>query len=100
MDQLVTGDLVGEAGATIAQDAALAVEQHVLAERDRLFVVALLLDVTALAGAVTERLILERAFAALVTHRAVERVVRQQQFEHALLGALGHGRVGLDLHLR
>ena len=49
VDQRVAGDLVGEAGAAVAQDAALAVEQHEVADRDRLLEVALLLDVAALA---------------------------------------------------
>ncbi len=43
VDQRVAGHLVGEAGAAVAEDAALAVEQHELAERDRLLVVPLLL---------------------------------------------------------
>ena len=61
--------------------------QHEVADRDRLLVVALLLDVAALARAVAERLVLQRALAALVAHRAVERVVGEQQLEHALLHA-------------
>ena len=88
VDQRVAGHLVGEAGAAIAQDAALAVEQHQVADRDRLLEVALLLDVAALARAVAERLVLQRALTALVADRAVERVVGEQQLEHALLGAL------------
>ena len=94
VDQLVAGDLVGEAGAAVAQDAAFAVEVDQVADRDRLLVVALLLDVARLAGAVAERLILQRALAALVADRTVERVVREQQFEHALLGALDLRGVG------
>jgi hypothetical protein len=50
VDQRVAGDLVGEAGAAVAQDAALAVEAHEVADRDRLLEVALLLDEPALAG--------------------------------------------------
>ena len=88
VDQLVAGDLVGEARAAVAQDAALTVEEHEVADRDRLLVVALLLDEPALAGAVAERLVLQRALAALVAHRTVERMVGEQQLEHALLGAL------------
>ena len=87
-DQRIAGDLVGEAGAAVAQDAALAVEQHEVADRDRLLEVPLLLDVAALAGAVAERLVLQRALAALVADRAVERVVGEQQLEDALLGPL------------
>ena len=81
VDQRVAGDLVGEAGAAVAQDAALAVEEHEVADRDRLLEVALLLDVAALARAVAERLVLQRALAALVADRAVERVVGEQQLD-------------------
>ena len=38
------------------------------------------------------RLVLQRALAALVAHRAVQRMVDQQQFHHAALRLLGHGR--------
>ncbi len=92
VDQRVAGDLVGEAGATIAQDAALAVEQHEIADRDRLLEVTLLLDVATLARTVAERLILQRAFAALVAHRAVEWMVGEQQFDDALLQQLAPSR--------
>jgi hypothetical protein len=69
--------LVGEAGAPAALDAALPVEQHQLGDGDGLLEVALLLDETRLARAVGQGLILEGALAALVAHRAVERVVDQ-----------------------
>ena len=52
VDQLVAGHLVGKAGAPIAQDASFSIEEHVVADRDRLLVVPLLLDETALARAV------------------------------------------------
>ena len=74
--------------------------KHQVADRDRLLVVALLLDEPALAGAVADRLVLQRALAALVAHRAVERVVGEQELEHALLHPLDRGRLGLDLHAR
>jgi hypothetical protein len=99
VDQLVASHLIGEARAAIAKDAAFAVEQHELADRDRLLEVALGLDVTALARPMRERLILERALAALVAHRAVERMVGEQQLDHAFLSPLGGRRVGLDLHV-
>ena len=63
--------------------------QHEVADRDRLLEVALLLDEAALARAVGQRLVLQRALAALVADRAVERVVDQQELEHAVLGLLG-----------
>ena len=88
-DQRITGHLVGEARAPVAQDAALPVEQDEIADRDRLLEVALLLDVPALPRAVAERLVLQRALAALVADGTVERVVGEQQLEDALLGALG-----------
>ena len=73
VDQRVAGHLLGEAGAPVAQDAALAVEVDRLGDGDRLGVVPLLLDPARLARAVGHGLVLQRALAALVAHRAVER---------------------------
>ena len=66
-------DLGGEARAAAALDAPLPVEQHQLGQRDRLLEVALLLEEPGVARAVRERLVLQRALAALVADRAVER---------------------------
>ena len=85
VDERVARDLVGEAGAAAALDAALAVEQHEVADRDRLLEVALLLDEARLARTERERLVLQRALAAAVADRAVERVVDEQELEHAVL---------------
>ena len=84
----LAGHLVGEAGAAAALDAALPVEQHQLGDGDRLLEVALLLDEPALARPVGQGLVLEGALAALVAHRAVERVVDEQELEHPVLGLL------------
>ena len=92
VDQRVAGDVLGEAGAAVAQDAALAVEGDEVADRDRLLEVALLLDEPALARAVGHRLVLQRALAALVADRAVERVVDEEELEDAVLGLLGDRR--------
>ena len=92
VDQRVAGHLLGEPGAAVAEDAALAVEVDEVADRDRLLVVPLLLDEAALARAVGHGLVLQRALAALVAHRAVERVVDQQELEDAVLGLLGDRR--------
>ena len=51
-----------------------------------------------LARAVGQRLVLQRALAALVADRAVERVVGQQELEHAVLGLLHLLRGGVDDH--
>ena len=85
VDQRVVGDLGREPGAAVAEDAALAVEVDGLGDRDRLLVVPLLLDPARLARAVGHGLVLQRALAALVAHRAVERVVGEQELEHAVL---------------
>ena len=85
VDQRVARDLVGEPRAAAALDAALAVEQHEVADRDRLLEVALLLDEARLARPERERLVLQRALAAAVADRAVERVVDEQELEHAVL---------------
>ena len=98
LDQGVAGHLVGEPGAAGAQDAALPVEQHQVADRDGLGVVALLLDVAALPGAVGEGLVLQGALPALVAHRAVEGVVGQQELEHPFLGLLDDVGGGVHHH--
>ena len=88
MNERIACHFVGKAGATIAQDATLAVEQHQFANGDGLFVVALFFDVAALARTMAERLILQRALAALVADWAIEWMVCEQQLDDALLGSL------------
>ena len=88
LNECITSDFVGKTGAAIAQNATLAVEQHQFANGDGLFVMTLLFDVAALARAMAERLILQRAFATLIANRAIEWVVRKQQLDNALLGCL------------
>src|SRR5205823_11187431 len=98
VDEGISGYLVGEARAASALDAALAIEQHEIADGDGLLEVALLFDEAALAGAEGKRLVLQRALAAPVAHRAVEGVVDQQELEDAVLGLLHVLGVGDDLH--
>ena len=98
VDQRVAGDIVGKASAAITENAALAVEIDGVADRDRLLVVPLLLDEAGLARAEGHGLILQRAFATLVAHRAVERVVDEQELEHPILGLLGGLGLGVDGH--
>ena len=88
VDQRISGDLGREAGAAAALDAALTVEQDEVADRDRLLEVPLLLDEARLARTERERLVLERALAAAVADRAVERVVDEEELEHAVLHGL------------
>src|SRR2546426_2964073 len=78
-------DLLAEARAAPAEDAALAVEDDLVGERHALVEVRLLKLEAAGAGAVVEGLILQRAFAALVADRAVEGVIDEEELEHALL---------------
>ncbi len=98
VDLSLTGHLVGEPGAPAALDAALPVEQHELGDGDGLFEVPLLLHEPRLTRAVGQGLVLERALATLVADRAVQRVVDEQELEHAVLGLFD--LVGLGDHLR
>ena len=98
VDLGLAGHVGGEAGAAGALNAALAVEQDQVRNGDGLLEVALLFDEAALARAVGQRLVLQRALAALVADRAVERVVGQQELEHAVLGLLDLLRGGVDDH--
>ena len=98
----VARDLLGEPGAALAQDAALAVQQDLRRDRDRLRERALDVDEPGGRAAVAHRLVLQGALAALVAHRAVERVVDEQQLHDAVLGLVGLRRrvLRLDLHAR
>src|ERR687883_1632163 len=85
-DELVVlGDLLAEAHAAVAEDAALAVDRDERRERERLDEVALGLDEARAAAAPAERDVLQRALAALVADRAVERVVDEQELADGLL---------------
>ncbi len=74
---------VADAHAAVAQDAARRIEKH---HRRILFFgrVDLGFGVAALAGAVAEHHVLQFALAALVAHRAIQRMVGEQEFEHVL----------------
>ena len=102
VDEHVAGDLLGEPGAALAQDAALPVQQDLRRDGDRLGERALDVDEPGAGAAVAHRLVLQRALAALVAHRAVERVVDEQQLHDAVLGLVGLRRrvLRLDLHAR
>src|SRR5690606_1438784 len=71
-DERVAGDLVGEPGAPLAQDASIAVEQDLGGDLDRLGEGALDVGEPAGGPAVAHRLVLQRALAALVADRAVQ----------------------------
>ena len=58
----------------------------------------LLLDKPALAGAVGNGVILQRALAALVAHGAVKWVVDEEVLENTLLGLLDDGGLRVDDH--
>src|SRR5205823_4138748 len=81
----VLGDRLAEARAAVAEDAALAVERDQRRHRDRLLERPLRERHAGVAGAVAERQILERALAALVADRTVERVVDEDELERRVL---------------
>src|SRR2546430_5704394 len=86
-DELVVlGDLLAEAHAAVAEDAALAVDRDRRRELERLDEVALGLDEARAAAAPAEADVLQRALAALVADGAVERVVDEQELHDRLLG--------------
>ena len=98
LDERIAADLVGEPGASGAEDAPLAVEEDQVGDGDRLLVVALDLDEAALARAVGEGLVLEWAFPTLVAHRAIEGVIGEKELEDPLLCLLHRVVPGVDHH--
>ena len=98
-DQLVVlGDLLGEAHAAVAENAALTVDGDQRAQRQWLLEMALGLDETRAAQSPTERDVLQRALPALVAYRAVERVVDEQELDHRVLGVPDAVGLGVDHH--
>ncbi len=85
------------ADAAVAQNAARAVEVH---HRRPLLLVAMVLHVHELrfGGAVLEGHVLQFALAAGIAHRAVERMVGEQQLEHRLARLLDLVALGGDHH--
>ena len=98
LELLVLGDLLAEAHAAVAEDAALAVDPHQRRQRHRLLEVALGVDDAASARAPAHRDVLERALTALVADRAVERVVDEQELDDRVLGLLHAVGLRVDDH--
>ena len=96
----VARNFLTEAHAALAQDATLAVQQNLRGELQRLAIRALCIDEARALAAFAHRLVLQGAFAALVADWAIKRVVDQQEFHHAFLGATGNlgGVLSLDHH--
>ena len=88
---------VADAHAAETEDAARVVEVD---DGGKLLLglVLLLFEEAALGGAVAEDHVLQLALAALVAHRAVERVVGEEEFEHGLAGVVHRRRSGAHHH--
>ena len=98
-DQLVVlADLLREAHAAVAEDAALAVDRDRRRQLERLLEVALGLDEARRARPPAVRDVLQRALAALVADRAVERVVDEQELDHRALGLVHAVGLRVDDH--
>jgi hypothetical protein len=98
LELVVLGHLLAEADAAVAEDAALPVDGHQRRELERLLEVALGIGEAALARAPSHRDVLERALAALVADRAVERVIDEQEFDDRVLRLLHPVGLGVDDH--
>src|SRR5690606_21215537 len=100
VDEGVARDLLGETRAPLAHDAPLAVKEDRTRQSQGLLEGALDVDKARLGTAMAQRLILEGALAALVTDRAVERVVDEEKLDDALLGTVCFFRrvLGVDHH--
>ena len=98
----VARNLLAETHAALAQDAALAIQQDLRGQAQRLLEGPLGVRETGLAATLRERLVLQGALATLITDRAVQRVVDEQELHDATLGAIHHlgGVLGLDDHAR
>src|SRR5262249_49416021 len=94
----VLGDLLAEADAAVAEDAALTVDRDQRRELDRLLEMALRVGEAAATRAPAHGDVLQRAFAAFVADRAVERVVDEQELDHRALRVLDLVGASVDDH--
>ena len=96
----IARNFLTEAHAALAQNAALAVEQDLRGELQRLAIRTLCVNEARTLAAFAHCLVLQGAFAALIADRAIQRVVDEQEFHHAFLGATGNlgGALGLHHH--
>ena len=99
-EQPILRDLLAEPRAAVAEDAALAVERDQRRDRDRLLEGSLREHHSRRPGAVAERQVLQRALAALVADRAVQRMVDENELERRVLpvGCDLRGAPGVDDH--
>ncbi len=103
-EHIVVDRLLGKTDATRAHDAALVVQHDALADVHPLRLLDLLLDETAVIVAVLDRVFLQLALAGLVADRAVERMIDEEEFHHALAAFVDQRRRGANgrafAHLR
>src|SRR5262249_13613816 len=91
-------ELLREAHAARAHDAALVVEDDALADVHALGLAHLFLDEAALAAAVLHGKLLEAALARLVADGAVERMGDEKELQHSFAVVLHGGGVGAHGH--
>ncbi len=97
-DERVTGNLGRKARAPRAQHTAFPVQQYLRGDVDRFRVGPFDVGEPGLGTPVGHGLVLQRAFAALVADRAVQRMVDQQEFHDAALRLVGCFRAELRAH--
>ena len=95
---VLAGDVVHEARTAVADDAALLIQDDQRAEIVDLAEQAFLLDEPALFRPPVVAIVLERTLTARVAHRAVERMVNQQEFDDPFPILQDGFRVGPHLH--
>ena len=97
-ERIVAHDIACEPDAARAKDAAFIIEHDARAEINSLGLVNLRFNETALRFPVIDGIFLQLAFAGLIANRAIERMIDEQEFEHAFTHGLHTGRVRVNFH--
>ncbi len=92
-EDVVFRDLLREANAARAKNAALVVERDARAELDVFRLLHFILEETRILAAVLDAELLEAAFSGLVADRAIERVINEQEFHHPTPAFLDQRRI-------
>ena len=92
-------DLVEKARASRAEHAALLIEHHVGANRNRLALADLFFQREARRLLIVLHVVvLQLALAGLIAHRAIDRMIDEQEFQHRFLRGLGLRTLGVHHH--
>ena len=97
-ENIVLRDLLTEPNAARTENAAFVIERNARTQLDVLRFLHLVFEEARIGPAVFHAEFLKQAFARLIADRAVERMIDEEKFHHALAAFLDERRIGANAH--